>query len=408
MGFARKLPLPGVPDAALVLSVDLSSELQAFDEVALVSAAAVGLLLVLGLIWAFFVAAGSGNKWGKRLGAELDRVAATGFASRIEAKTFPKAFRSAIEKLNGMMEQAAKGGMSGGLAGQVLAHRDADISSVLGEAPPADLSTPADFPFGGGDGAVSPDQNLSLDPPAAPAHDADSFGDSAPSFGAGADPQQGEGASFDPFGAADNSAGEDPSDDAASFDPFGAASQPVPAAPPPPPPPPAAAMDPFAEELSQSSSDSDYFSDSTRVVNLNDLAAQEQAQVKSQAAPPLDAADPFAAAYSDGGGLGDEEEGHDATVVAKVPDALLAATARAQGGAFAHDPDEEHFRQVFQDFVATRRHCGEPSDGLTYEKFSAKLKKNRDAIKDKHAARSVRFQVYVKAGKASLKATPVK
>ena len=58
--------------------------------------------------------------------------------------------------------------------------------------------------------------------------------------------------------------------------------------------------------------------------------------------------------------------------------------------------------------MATRERCGEGSDGLTYEKFVAKLRKNREQLVQKYACRTVRFQVYVKEGKAALKATPVK
>jgi len=63
---------------------------------------------------------------------------------------------------------------------------------------------------------------------------------------------------------------------------------------------------------------------------------------------------------------------------------------------------------VFREFIATRERCGEPADGLTYDKFVAKLRKNREQLVQKYACRTVRFQVYVKEGKAALKATPVK
>lgn len=72
------------------------------------------------------------------------------------------------------------------------------------------------------------------------------------------------------------------------------------------------------------------------------------------------------------------------------------------------DADEGHFREVFRDFLTTRAHCGEPSDGITYERFAAKLRKNRDQLIEKYNCRTVRFQVYVKEGKAALKATPVR
>ena len=70
--------------------------------------------------------------------------------------------------------------------------------------------------------------------------------------------------------------------------------------------------------------------------------------------------------------------------------------------------DEQHFQDVYREFVSTRERCGEPADGLTYDKFAVKLRKNREQLVQKYSCRTVRFQVYVKEGKAALKATPVK
>jgi hypothetical protein len=55
-----------------------------------------------------------------------------------------------------------------------------------------------------------------------------------------------------------------------------------------------------------------------------------------------------------------------------------------------------------------RTECGEPAEGLTYDKFRVKLERNRDQLVQKYGCRSVRFQVYVKEGRAALKATPVR
>ena len=63
---------------------------------------------------------------------------------------------------------------------------------------------------------------------------------------------------------------------------------------------------------------------------------------------------------------------------------------------------------AFHEFVATRERCGEPADGIPYEKFAAKLKKNHEQLVQKYGCRTVRFQVHVKDGKAALKATPIK
>ena len=70
--------------------------------------------------------------------------------------------------------------------------------------------------------------------------------------------------------------------------------------------------------------------------------------------------------------------------------------------------EEAHWQQIFQDFLRTRASCGEPTEGLTYERFRVKLEGNKAALVAKYACKTVKFQVYVKEGKAALKATPVK
>lgn len=86
-----------------------------------------------------------------------------------------------------------------------------------------------------------------------------------------------------------------------------------------------------------------------------------------------------------------------------------AAQELGQGEATrAIDPEEHHEREVFADYIATREKCGEPIGALTLDKFRAKLAANREQIIAKYACRSARFSVYVKDGKAALKATPVK
>jgi hypothetical protein len=120
----------------------------------------------------------------------------------------------------------------------------------------------------------------------------------------------------------------------------------------------------------------------------------------------------------------DDGYGEESTRVAMVPDELLRASARPQHEEepppeqeYLEPPpmpppsinaEDQHFQEVFQNFVATREQCGEPADGLTFEKFSSKLRKNRDQLIQKYNCRTVRFQVYIKDGKAALKATPVK
>lgn len=90
--------------------------------------------------------------------------------------------------------------------------------------------------------------------------------------------------------------------------------------------------------------------------------------------------------------------------VAEPPAPVAAAPRRPP----AAGSEEEHWQQVFQEFMKVRADCGEPSEGLTFERFRLKLQKNKEGLVQKYACRTVRFQVYVKEGKAALKATPVR
>ena len=67
-----------------------------------------------------------------------------------------------------------------------------------------------------------------------------------------------------------------------------------------------------------------------------------------------------------------------------------------------------YFQEIYEQFVALKGQLGEPADQLTFEKFQITLAKNRDTLKARYGCATVRFQVYEKDGKASLKATPVK
>ena len=99
------------------------------------------------------------------------------------------------------------------------------------------------------------------------------------------------------------------------------------------------------------------------------------------------------------------------TAVAAVPAEILRAAARSApipSASQAQNAEEQHFQEVYREFMQTRERCNEPPENLTFEKFAAKLRKNKEQLVVKYACKSVRFQVYVKEGKAALKATPVK
>lgn len=74
----------------------------------------------------------------------------------------------------------------------------------------------------------------------------------------------------------------------------------------------------------------------------------------------------------------------------------------------AADPEQMHFREVFDEFLRTREACGEATSDVAFERFAAKLASSRDAVVAKHDCRTVRFQVYVKNGRAALKAIPTR
>lgn len=87
-----------------------------------------------------------------------------------------------------------------------------------------------------------------------------------------------------------------------------------------------------------------------------------------------------------------------------LDDDILGASA-GMPPSTAVDP---HFKQVFDEFLSVKKSCNESISGLTFQKFSEKLTKNRDDLMTKTGCKEVRFTVYVKDGKAALKATPVK
>ena len=101
-----------------------------------------------------------------------------------------------------------------------------------------------------------------------------------------------------------------------------------------------------------------------------------------------------------------EEATDEETAIGKPSDELLSASGA--GATVQADGGLQEWRVVYEDFLRTKRECGEPTDGLTFEKFQQTLKKNRDALMQRHGCKRVKFSVYVKEGRASLKATPVR
>ena len=146
-------------------------------------------------------------------------------------------------------------------------------------------------------------------------------------------------------------------------------------------------------------------------------------------APSFSEPQPFsAAALGFGGNSGSSMEGGAASI--PLPGATKSAAPWGQSlpsSAFEPPPapnsdgdatrvvpydeeneEEAHYLHIFDDFVALKRDCGEPTAGLTRDKFLQKLRDNKASLVAKHNCRTVRFSVYVKDGKAALKATPVR
>lgn len=87
-----------------------------------------------------------------------------------------------------------------------------------------------------------------------------------------------------------------------------------------------------------------------------------------------------------------------------LDDDILGRTAEPA----APVPPSPYYRQVFDQFVAVKQQCGESTQSLVFERFAEKLVKNREDLIAKTGCRDVKFTVYVKDGKAALKATPIK
>jgi hypothetical protein len=66
------------------------------------------------------------------------------------------------------------------------------------------------------------------------------------------------------------------------------------------------------------------------------------------------------------------------------------------------------FRGLFDSYQAARKACGEATDKHTHAKFLERVLKNREEIIAKTGCKDVSFEVIIKEGKASLKATPIR
>ena len=70
--------------------------------------------------------------------------------------------------------------------------------------------------------------------------------------------------------------------------------------------------------------------------------------------------------------------------------------------------DTEYFKSLYEKFTGIQRECGESTDKFTLEQFVTRLAREKERLMQTYHCRNVRFTVYAKDGKASLKATPQK
>ena len=141
-----------------------------------------------------------------------------------------------------------------------------------------------------------------------------------------------------------------------------------------------------------------------------ELAAAEAAVAADEAAAAKLSAEMDAASAA--------EDAAAAQVAAEQAAAAAAAAAPANANVTLSDfsftrpadadPDEAHFQETFQKFLDLRKQTGEAASQVSYDRFAAKLRKNREDLLAKHHAKGVRFSVYVKDGRAAIKAAAVR
>ncbi len=303
---------------------------------------------------------------------------------RLTITDFGGSYRKVAENVNEAMDKAVESA-----AASSPKRKAADLDEILGPTPEGGSSSPQFFGFADKGGPAAEDEIPSIPPAMGPAGG--------------------------PAGAPKPPGGPPPKPAAAPAPPPPAPSPPgaglgaplPPAAPKPPPPGPAAkapvppapkppAPGPAAPPVAGGTPGVDDRPDWAKGTLLGVGAAGA-----TGGAGPVQRTSPKAPPPADDA-FDDDDEGQ--TMVAQVPRELLDATS----GEGPIDGDELHFRDVYEMFVETKKKCGEPTAGLTFDKFVLTLRKNRDQIVQRHGAKTVRFTVYVKEGKAALKATPVK
>ena len=87
-----------------------------------------------------------------------------------------------------------------------------------------------------------------------------------------------------------------------------------------------------------------------------------------------------------------------------MPPAAQARPAPPAAQAASAESGEERTRQLYSQYVETRRKQNEPTNAITYESLASTLKESTQRLKEKHGAhKAVDFEVVVKDGKTILR-----
>jgi hypothetical protein len=142
-------------------------------------------------------------------------------------------------------------------------------------------------------------------------------------------------------------------------------------------------------------------------------AQPEPGAAEAEAAPAQAAAEPFPGdeptrVEAVSAALIDKLRERDGEQPAAQPEASVTMQDFSLPGVEESDPDELHWRETYDRFRELKLQLGEPADRLSFERFAAKLKKNRADLVAKHNCKGVRFSVYEKDGRAAIKASAIR
>jgi hypothetical protein len=70
--------------------------------------------------------------------------------------------------------------------------------------------------------------------------------------------------------------------------------------------------------------------------------------------------------------------------------------------------EANHLQELFHEYLKSRQKTGENTAGLSFEKFSEQLGRQKEMIVNRYQCKDVQFSVAVEQGKTKLKAKPVK